>query len=148
MVPGSIWIEVRIQHDRNQSRKNPGPWTNCVMSDVEPQDRQQSLALVLGAEDALGDVAAAARFGARIPERPPLQSQIDEQRDHRQSPPCFAGESVGRVWEKAQRTAMRRSRRRRLCFVQLAQQLMQAADGANAVISDGNDDSHFENELE
>ena len=37
---------------------------------------------VLGAEHALRHEAAAARFSARVPRRPPVERDVDQERDH------------------------------------------------------------------
>jgi len=51
--------------------------------DVEPERREQGVALVLGREDPLGDVPAAPRLGARVPGGPPVDREVDEERERR-----------------------------------------------------------------
>src|SRR6185312_1502272 len=107
-----------------------------------------SLAFILRAEDALRDVSSAARFGAGIPECPPLHSQVDKQSDDWKSPPSLSGESVGEIRKELQRITVSNAGSRRLGESQLAQQSMHATGGTDAVIGDCNHHSHFENELE
>src|SRR5581483_10689358 len=117
-------VEIRIQHNRNQSDQNPRPWPDRVVRDVEPQNGEQSLAFVLRAEDALRDVASAARLSAGIPECPPLHSEVDQQSDNRKSPPGLASESVGKIRKELQRIAMGNTCRGRLGDFQLIEQCM------------------------
>ena len=44
---------------------------------------------ILGAEDTLRDVAAAARFGPGIPECPPLQPDVHQESEHGKNPQAF-----------------------------------------------------------
>src|SRR5215813_10664418 len=82
-------VQIWIENDCDEADKYPWPGTQRVMRNVEPQHGEQSLLLVFGAKDALSDVSAAAGLSSGIPERPPLQSEKDKQRDHGKSPPSF-----------------------------------------------------------
>src|SRR5208282_4545925 len=66
-----------------------------IVREIEPQNREQSVALVARAEYSLRNIAAASRFRPRIPESPPLHAEVDAERDNRNGPQRFAGEAAG-----------------------------------------------------
>jgi len=68
---------------------------------VEPQDGEQTVAFIFCTEDALRDVAAAARFRARIPERPPLHRKMHNECNHRQRPHSFAGKPSRKIRQES-----------------------------------------------
>ncbi len=78
-VAGFGMFQLGIKHNHRQRGQNPRPRAHGIMRDVEPKNREHTVAFVLSAEDALSDVAAAARFRSRVPERPPLQAEIHEE---------------------------------------------------------------------
>ena len=71
-----------IDDQRAQADQDPGPGPQDVVGDVEEQDRAQRVLLRLGGQHALGDVAAAARLGAGIPDRPPLHGDGHDEDGH------------------------------------------------------------------
>src|SRR5690348_14902135 len=99
-VAGFGMLEARIEDDDGKRGENPRPGAQRVVREVEPQHREQAVALVAGAQNALRDVAAAARFRARIPEGPPLHAEIDAKRDDGQSPKRLAREAVREIGEE------------------------------------------------
>ena len=62
----------RIQHNHREGSQNPRPGANSIVRDIEPQHREQTIALITRAEDPLGNIASASRLRAWIPKRPPL----------------------------------------------------------------------------
>src|SRR5215813_11305415 len=92
-VAGFRMLEVGIKNDRSQSREDPWPGTNSIVGDIEPEHGEQPLPLVARTEDTLGNVTAASRFGARVPESPPLHAEINNERDDRQSPQRLRGKT-------------------------------------------------------
>ena len=67
-------LQVGIENDGGERGENPRPRPDGVMRDIKPEHREQPIAFIFCAEDALRDVAAAAGFRAGIPECPPLHS--------------------------------------------------------------------------
>ena len=139
-------LQVRIEHDRAKRGQNPRPGTQGIMRDVEPQDRKHPLAFVFGAEDSLGDISAATWLRAGIPERPPLQAEEDQKRDHRESPPGFCCESLREIREEVERIAMG-SRYRRSSGGKSLDQGAHTSDVADAVVGDRSHHTHLEDEL-
>ena len=97
--------EAGVKDDDGEGGENPGPGANGVVSDVEPEDTEQALALVAGGEDALGDISAATGFGSGIPEGPPLQADVDEEGCDGDGPEHLRGESGGETGEEGERIA-------------------------------------------
>src|SRR5258708_14266639 len=58
---------------------------------------------VFGAEHALGDVAASARLGPRIPCRPPLHAKVHKERKHRKSPDRAGSQAAVKVRQECER---------------------------------------------
>jgi len=117
--------QVGKHHQRGQRHEDPGPGTEGVMGDVEEQGGRDSAPFRPRGQHALGDVSAAARFGAGIPDAPPL----DRQRQHQQQEEGLAVAGVG---HQAQ---FRRHRRvseqtRQSAHIRPAQDHHRGADGA------------------
>ena len=85
-VAGLGMLQIGIKHNCSQGGDDPGPGPHSVVRDVEPEHRQQPITLIARTENALRNVAAASRLRARIPERPPLQSNVHQKGQDRQSP--------------------------------------------------------------
>ncbi len=145
-VSGFGMLQMRIENDRRQRGQNPGPGTQSVMRDVEPEHGQQSVRFVLRAEDALRNVATATGLRSGIPERPPLQSDIHHKSDHRQQPQSFLRKWAREIGKESGSIARARSRRSPH-FRQAAQQGMHAAGGGNRVPGDSNHNRHLQCEL-
>ncbi len=79
-------VELRVDEHRRQRHEDPRPRAQRVMRHVEEQRAAERVFLALRGEDALRDVAAAARLRARIPDRPPRDGQRQDQHRHRQRP--------------------------------------------------------------
>ena len=109
-VSGLGMLQPRIEDDDRQPGDDPRPRTNRVMRDVEPQHRQQSLLLITRAEDALRDVAATTGLRSRIPEGPPLQSEIHQEVRDRHHPQSLGGNAARKLRQEAQRIGGVRSR--------------------------------------
>ena len=88
---------MRVEYDGGQRGQNPRPGPDGVVGNVEPEHRQQAVPLVARAEDTLCNVPAAAGLRARIPERPPLQSQEHHESEGGQGPESFGGEGARKV---------------------------------------------------
>ncbi len=73
------------------------------MRNVEPQRRSEGMFFVFGAEHALGDVAASARLGPRIPCRPPLHAKVHKERKHRKSPDRAGSQAAVKVRQECER---------------------------------------------
>ena len=75
-------IQRREKDQRGQSDEQPGPGTEGVVRDVKKERGACGVRFVLGRQDALGKVSAAAGFRAGIPGAPPLhQNGHQKQRD-------------------------------------------------------------------
>src|SRR5690349_9414546 len=74
-------FQVRVENDRGERCEDPWPGTEGVVSDVEPESGEHAVAFVLRRKDALGDVAAAAWFGAGIPAGPPIDGEVRAESD-------------------------------------------------------------------
>ena len=139
--------QTGIENNDREAGENPGPGANRIVRNVEPEDRQQALALVASAENTLRDVTPAAGLGARIPEGPPLQSQVDGEGDDRQSPQRLKGERARKIREERRRIAGTRTGRSPHRG-QLVQHDMHAAGGRNGVPGHRNHNRHLQHELE
>jgi len=64
--------------ERGQRHEDPRPGPHGIMHDVEQQRGARRMALVFGGQHALGNVAAAAGLGPRVPHRPPLHGERNE----------------------------------------------------------------------
>src|SRR5579871_665066 len=93
----------RIERESNERRENPGPGTQRIMRDVEPQRSAERIFFVLGRENSLRDITAAAGLRARIPTAPPLDAQEENEGDERNCPESFTGEAVRKVWKEIER---------------------------------------------
>src|ERR1700733_12092456 len=124
-VTGFGMGEAGIKNNRGKSSENPGPWTQRVVGDIEPEHGKQALAFVARAENSLGDVTAAAGLGAGIPESPPLDAEINGEGDVGKE-----GERIGAAVGGAHR-------------VDLGNHVAHAAGGFYGVVGDGDDDSHL-----
>ena len=82
-ISGFRFFEARKKNQRSQRHQNPRPRPDGVVRDVEPERRQQRMPLVFGAEHALRDVASAAGLGSGIPGGPPVERNVDQERDQR-----------------------------------------------------------------
>ena len=71
--------ELRVDDRRRERDDDPRPRTQRVVHDVEQQRADDGVLLGLRREHALRDVAAAARLGARIPHRPPLDGERNDE---------------------------------------------------------------------
>src|ERR1700722_11017139 len=136
--------QARVENDRGERGKNPGPRAKRVVGDVEPKHGKQSLAFIAGAEDSLGHVTTAAWFRTGIPKRPPLHAEIDGEGDDRQSPKRLAGETAGEAREKSQGIGAAVGGAH---GVDLRNHMAHAAGRFHRVVGDGNDDAHLQDEL-
>src|SRR6266702_914741 len=143
-VAGFGMGESGAKNDDAEGGHDPRPGADGVVSDVEPEHTEQTLALVAGGENALGNVASAAGFGSGIPEGPPLQTDVDEEGGDGDGPEHFSGETGGKTGEKRERVAGGGRAHGR----QSSNQRRHAANGADGVEGDGDDDRHLEDELE
>src|SRR5271163_330218 len=75
-----------VDGDGDEAGDDPWPRAHRVMGDVEPEGGAEGIFFVLGAEHSLGDVAAAAGFGAGIPAGPPLDGKIKREGNYWQRP--------------------------------------------------------------
>ncbi len=139
-------LQARIERRGGQRRQDPRPRAQRVVRDVEPQHGKQSMPLIARAENPLRDVTAAARLRSRIPERPPLHSQMHQKREHRQRPQGFAGEPARKI-RKHRRDARRSGTRGGSHRRKFSQHRGHAARAAHAIIRDGDHDPHFQHEL-
>ena len=64
--------QVRVDEQGTEGDEDPGPGAQHIMGDVKKEDGPEGILFRFGREHALGDVAAAAGFGAGIPDGPPL----------------------------------------------------------------------------
>ena len=64
--------EVGEHDEAGKADDDPGPWPETVVGYGEPEGGEERVFFVFGAHHALGDVAAAAGFGAGVPGGPPL----------------------------------------------------------------------------
>src|SRR5581483_10509319 len=64
----------------------PGPGSQRVMCNVEPQRSAQRMLLIFRAEHALRNITAATRLCARIPRCPPLHAEVHDESQQRQRP--------------------------------------------------------------
>ena len=104
-VAGFGMGKAGVEDDDGEGGENPRPGADGVVGDVEPEDTEQSLALVAGAEDALRDVSATTGLGSGIPEGPPLEADVDEEGCDRDGPEHFRGETCGEAGEEGERIA-------------------------------------------
>ena len=145
-VTGLRMLQSGVQDDDRESGDNPRPRTDGIMRDVEPQDREQPLLLITGAEDALRNVAAAARLRARIPERPPLQPDEHQEAGHRNHPQRLRREASRKFGKEAEGIGS-------ICAsggLHLAQAFehgRHAAARNDCEIRDRNDDRHLQHKL-
>ena len=109
------------------------------MRDIKPECSQQAVPFVPGGEDALSHVAAASRLRSRVPARPPVDGQVDEERDRRHP----------------HRVEVREEGKPRLglpaCSIELRNLQLEGIDppdGLHGEDSQQNDHPHFQNELE
>ncbi len=103
------------------------------MRDVEPKRGEEGITLVLRAEHALRDITASARFGARVPGRPPVHGDIDEE-CHRRHPD---GMEIGHEAEESASVA-----------AELLLHRIDAADRPHGLDSQHHDHRHLHGELE
>src|SRR4051812_43215216 len=89
-----------VNNDRYKSGDDPRPWPQSIMRNVEPQCRTQRVLFIFRAEHSLRYVSSASRLSARIPCQPPLHSQINDERQYRQSPKRVAYQSLTEVGEE------------------------------------------------
>src|ERR1700751_1215794 len=75
-VPGLWMLEIGIEDDSRECCQDPRPRANRIMCDVEPQNREETIALVARTENPLRNVSASAWLGTRIPKSPPLEAEI------------------------------------------------------------------------
>ena len=77
-------IQRREEDQRGQRDEQPGPGTEGVVRDVEEERGARGVRFVLGRQDALSKISAAARFRAGIPGAPPLhQNGHEKQSDEK-----------------------------------------------------------------
>ena len=92
---GVLQIGQGGEHEeRTEADDDPGPGTEGVMGDVEEERAGQRIPLRAGGEHALGDVAAAAGFGAGIPYGPPLDGEWDDQHGESEPPIGEIGQQI------------------------------------------------------
>ena len=96
------------------------------MRDVEPERGAERVALVLRREDALRDVAAAARLCARIPHRPPLHGERDDQHREREARVAEVGQE-----RRASSAAILREQRVQPADLRLVQRDVRGGDHAD-----------------
>jgi len=72
---------MRVENHGSHADQDPRPGAQRVVGHVEPQGGEQRVALVFRAEHTLRDVAAAARLRARVPRGPPVDGNVNEERD-------------------------------------------------------------------
>ena len=75
--------EVGEDEDRRERRDEPRPRTERVIQEVEEERSAERVVGRLRREDALDDVATAARFGAGVPHVPPLHRDRNYKHGHR-----------------------------------------------------------------
>ncbi len=136
-------LETRVEDDGGEARDDPRPGSERVVRDLEEQRGEHAVLLGAGAEDALGDVAAAAGLGARIPGRPPLHGEIDAQREEWH--PCVGVKTGGR---HADRHDGQRGGLAPEVLHQLDLHHVDAADRARGVDGQDDDGAHLEDELD
>ena len=124
------------KHERDQRGGDPGPGAQSVVGDVEPEGGADAVLFILGAEDALGDVAAAAGFGTGVPGGPPVEAHEDEEGEEE----AFSG--VGHEGECAAAVMQGVIR------VYAGGELMHAAERVDGKDGEQNDHRHFEHELD
>ena len=78
--------ELGVDDQRGQAHQNPRPGTQHVVSDVEEQRAAQRVLFGFRGQHALRDVAAAAGFGAGIPDGPPLHRDGNDEDGHGEIP--------------------------------------------------------------
>ena len=138
--------EAGIQDNGGEGGENPWPGTQSVMGEIEPEDGEQTVALIAGAENSLRDIATAAGFGSRIPEGPPLHGEIHNEGDYGKSPERFTGKAARKIGEHAGDVdGMRAASGAH--GGEFFEELRHAADGVDAIPSYADDDRHLENKL-
>src|SRR6266702_962120 len=110
------------------------------MRDVEPEGRAEGVLLVLGGEDALGDVASASGFGSGIPACPPVEREQDkETEEERRGGGRDEGEGIARLGGGGVGEVE---------CVDLRGERTHATDGVDCEVREQADHRHLENELE
>src|SRR5512140_662675 len=124
--------------DRGQPDEDPGPRPEDVVGDVEEEDGAERVLLGLRGQHALGDVAAAAGLGPRVPDRPPLDGQGHDEDGDGQVPIALE------VRQHAQEVDAAGTGRRR----ELGDQGRHAADGPDGEVGRRDDRGHLDEELD
>ena len=89
--------ELRVDDRRRERDDDPRPGPQRVVHHVEQERADDGVLLGLRREHALGDVAAAARLGARVPHRPPLDGERQDEHRERGAPVAEVGEQGSAV---------------------------------------------------
>ena len=82
--PLLLGSQVRIQHHCRQSHQDPGPGTQAVVGDREPQGCQEGVLFVLGGKHSLGNEPSPSRLRSRVPRGPPLHENVRHKSTHGQ----------------------------------------------------------------
>jgi len=104
------------------------------------------VALIARAENPLGNVTAAARLRARIPESPPLDGEMNDKRDDWQSPHRLTRQPAREIRQQSRDVAGVRSNQtpfRR----QFLQQLRHSANRVHPIPRHGDHNRHLQHEL-
>ena len=146
-VPALRLREARIKHDGGKRGENPWPRTQRIVREIEPQNGEQSVAFIARAEYPLGNVTAAARLRAGIPEGPPLHCQMHDERDDGKSPQSFASETARKIGEQRGDVAGVGTGEFALRG-EFCEELRHSANSVDAIPGNRDHDGHFQNELE
>ena len=140
----------RIDGDGDEAGDDPGPGTHGVVGDVEPESCAERIFFVLGAEHALGDVAAATWLGAGIPTGPPLDGEVERESDDGESPESVGGPAEMKRGEEGKDRAggVARFMRQGVDVRELEFERGHAADLCDGDPREDDDHGHFESELE